>query len=315
VTPTPAPPRSAYLALAAVCVIWGTTYLAIRLSLDAFPPALLGAVRWIVAGTILTGITVARGERMPGPHAWRDLSVQGLLLLGLGNGGVNWAEQYVPSGLSAVIIATVPFFMIGVDRLFPGGARISREALVGLLVGFAGILMLVWPDLQLRDAAGARFAWGIVSLQIACLGWAIGSSYSKRHKHTGSVLGSTAVQMLAGGVAMLIVGLLAGEWRHVHLAPRGVAAASYLIVMGSLAGFVSYIYALKHLPVELVSIYAYVNPLIAVVLGALVAGETFTLRTILAMAIVFAGIALVRGASWLNRPWRLGAFRLGNVAR
>lgn len=310
-----APPRSAYAALLAVCVIWGTTYLAIRMSLETLPPALLGGVRWIVAGVILAMITRARGESLPGPHAWRDLSIQGLLLLGLGNGGVNWAEQYVPSGLSAVIIATVPFFMLAVDRLFPGGERIAREAILGLIVGFAGILLLVWPDLNLHNAAGAHFAWGVVSLQIACLGWAIGSSYSKRHKHSGSVLGSTAIQMLAGGVAMMAVGLVAGEWADVHVTRKGSAAIVYLILAGSLAGFVSYIHALKHLPVALVSIYAYVNPLIAVVLGALVAGEPFDLRTVAAMAIVFAGIALVRGGSWINRPWRFGSFRLGNLAR
>jgi drug/metabolite transporter (DMT)-like permease len=310
-----APPRSAYAALVAVCVIWGTTYLAIRLSLEALPPALLGGVRWIVAGVVLALITRARGESLPAPSAWRDLSIQGVLLLGLGNGGVNWAEQYVPSGLSAVIIATVPFFMLGVDRLFPDGERITRESVLGLIVGFAGILLLVWPDLRLRDAAGSHFAWGIVSLQIACLGWAIGSSYSKRHKHGSSVLGSTAVQMLAGGIAMLAVGLAVGEWSEVRLAPRGLMAVAYLIVVGSLGGFVSYIYALKHLPVALVSIYAYVNPLIAVVLGALVASEPFDLRTVAAMAIVFAGIGLVRSGSWINRPWRFGSFRLGNIAR
>jgi len=310
-----APPRSAYVALVAVCVIWGTTYLAIRLSLEALPPALLGGVRWIVAGVVLAVITRARGESLPGPSAWRDLSIQGLLLLGLGNGGVNWAEQYVPSGLSAVIIATVPFFMLGIDRLFPDGERITRESVLGLVVGFAGILLLVWPDLRLHDAAGSHFAWGIVSLQIACLGWAIGSSYSKRHKHGSSVLGSTAVQMLAGGIAMLAVGLALGEWSEVRLAPRGLMAVAYLIAAGSLGGFVSYIYALKHLPVALVSIYAYVNPLIAVVLGALVANEPFDLRTVAAMAIVFAGIALVRSGSWINRPWRFGSFRLGNIAR
>jgi drug/metabolite transporter (DMT)-like permease len=310
-----AAPRGAYLALAAVCVIWGTTYLAIRFSLQSFPPFLLGAVRWIVAGVLLTAITVARGERLPRFDAWRDLTVQGLLMLGFGNGGVNWAEQYVPSGLSAVIIATAPFFMIGVDRLFPGGERISREAFLGLIVGFAGIVLLVWPDLRLHDSAGAHFAWGILSLQMACLGWAIGSSYSKRHKHAGSVLGSTAAQMLAGGVAMLLVALLTGEMRHIQPSVQGWSAAGYLVVVGSLGGFVSYIYALKHLPVALVSIYAYVNPLIAVVLGAAIAGEPFDLRTVAAMAIVFAGIALVRGGAWLNRPWRFPSFRLGNLAR
>jgi drug/metabolite transporter (DMT)-like permease len=289
------PPAGAYAAWIAICVIWGTTYLAIRIGLEAVPPALMGAVRWITAGVLLAIITRARGEALPARDTWRDLSVQGLLMIGVGNGFVNWSEQFVPSGLAAVIIATSPFFMTGIEALFVGGERLTRPALVGLLVGFAGILVLLWPDLHVFDASGARFAWGVLALQGACLGWAIGSSYSKRHRHAGSVLGSTAIQMLAGGLALLIVGTITGEWSAVHLTGRGVWAIGYLIVAGSLGGFVSYIYALKHLPVALVSLYAYINPLIAVVLGALVAGEAFTMRTALAMAIVFVGIGLVRG--------------------
>ncbi len=303
-----APPRLAYVAWIAICVIWGTTYLAIRVGLEAFPPALLGAFRWIVAGLMLAAITRFRGERLPPVAEWRDPVIQGVLLLGFGNGCVNWAEQYVPSGLAAVIIATVPFFMTGVEAFFPNGERISRTALAGLGVGFAGILVLVWPDLQLGDAAGTHFLAGVVALQVACLGWAIGSSYSKRHKHADrSVLGMTSVQMLGGGVVMLLVGAMTGEWAGVHPTARGVGALVYLILAGSLAGFVSYIYALRHLPVALVSLYAYINPLIAVVLGALLLGEPFGMRTVIAMTVVFLGIGLVRLGP--SRVERLGTVR------
>jgi drug/metabolite transporter (DMT)-like permease len=288
------PPRLAYVAWAAICLIWGTTYLAIRIGLEALPPALMGGVRWTVASLLLSAVVLARGERLPGRDAWRDLSVQGLFMLGFGNGCVNWAEQYVPSGLAAVIIATAPFFMTGIEALFTDGERPSRAAMLGLIVGFSGILVLLWPDLRIHDAAGLHFVAGVLALQVACLGWAIGSAYSKRHRHPGqSVLGQAAVQMMAGGLIMFTVGTLSGEWSRVHMSGRGIAAMAYLILAGSLGGFVSYVYALRHLPVTLVSLYAYVNPLIAVILGAVLLGEPFGGRTLIAMAIVFVGIGLV----------------------
>ena len=297
-----APPRSAYIAWVAVCVIWGTTYLGIRIGLEALPPALMGGVRWTVAGLLLAIVTLARRERLPGRALWPSLALQGLLMLGIGNGFVNWAEQFVPSGLAAVIIATAPFWMSAVEALRSDGERLTRRSLAGLIVGFTGILVLVWPDLRLGEAAGLQFLAGLVALQLACLGWSIGSSYSKRHPHGASVFGATAVQMIFGGVLMLAVGTLAGEWRAVHLEGRGAWAIAYLIVVGSIGGFVSYIYALQHLPVVTVSLYAFANPLIAVILGALVLDEPFTVRTVIAMAIVFAGMALVRARSIATEP-------------
>jgi drug/metabolite transporter (DMT)-like permease len=292
-TPT-TPPRSAYVAWVAVCVIWGTTYLGIRVALEATPPALMGGLRWTVAGALLVAIATLRGERLPSVALWPSLGLQGLLMIGVGNGFVNWAEQYVPSGLAAVTLATSPFWMSGVEALRANGERLSRKALVGLVLGFTGILVLVWPDLNLGDSAGLQFTLGILALQVACLGWAIGSSYSKRHPHGASVIAATAVQMILGGLVMLAAGTLLGEWPRVHLEGRGVWALTYLVFVGSIGGFVSYIYALQHLPVATVSLYAYANPLIAVVLGALLLGESFTTRTVVSMSIVFAGMALVR---------------------
>ena len=289
-----APPRSAYVAWIAVCLIWGTTYLGIRIALEAVPPALMGGIRWTIAGAMLAAVVLARGERLPGPALWPSLALQGLLMIGFGNGFVNWAEQHVPSGLAAVTLATSPFWMSGVEALRRDGERLSRGALAGLILGFSGILVLVWPDLRLGDAAGLQFTLGVIALQVACLGWAIGSSYSKRHPHGASVFAATAVQMLLGGLMMLLAGTLLGEWPRVHLEGRGLWALTYLVFVGSIGGFVSYIYALQHLPVATVSLYAYANPLIAVALGALVLGEPFSMRTVVSMAIVFVAMGLVR---------------------
>ncbi len=292
-----APPRLAYVALVAVCVIWGTTYLGIRVALEAVPPALMGALRWLTAGSLLLAYAWFRGQALPHVGSWASLAVQGLLMIGFGNGFVNWAEQTVPSGLAAVVIATSPFFMAGVEALRADGERLSRRGLVGLVLGFVGIIVLVWPDLRFNDAGGTQFVLGLLALQGACLAWAVGSSYSKRHPHGDSVIGATAVQMLFGGLIMLVAGTLIGEWGLVSLHGRGVVALAYLTVVGSIGGFVSYIFALKYLPVSTVSIYAYINPLIAVILGALVLGEPFGLRTVVSMAIVFAGVALVKQPS------------------
>ncbi len=289
-----APPRSAYVAWIAVCVIWGTTYLGIRLALEAVPPMLMGGIRWTTAGALLAIVALARGERLPGRALWPSLALQGLLMLGFGNGFVNWAEQYVPSGLAAVTLATSPFWMSGVEAVRSDGERLSRGALAGLILGFSGILVLVWPDLHVGTAAGVQFLLGVIALQGACLGWAIGSSYSKRHPHGSSVFAATAVQMVFGGLMMLVAGTILGEWPGVHLEGRGLWALAYLMLVGSIGGFVSYVYALQHLPVATVSLYAYANPLIAVVLGAVVLREPFTMRTVVSMSIVFAGMALVR---------------------
>jgi drug/metabolite transporter (DMT)-like permease len=288
------PTRLAYTALVAVCIIWGTTYLGIRVALEAVPPALMGAFRWITAGTLLVAYTWLRGQPLPHVGSWGSLALQGLLMLGFGNGFVNWAEQSVPSGLAAVVIATSPFFMAGVEAFRVDGERLSRRALLGLVLGFVGILVLVWPDLHFQDTHGTRFVLGLLALQVACLGWAIGSSYSKRHPHGESVIGATAVQMIFGGLIMLVAGTLGGEWSRVSLHGRGVIALAYLIAAGSITGFVCYVYALKYLPVSTVSIYAYVNPLIAVILGAVLLHEPFGARTVVAMAIVFLGVALVK---------------------
>lgn len=300
--------HSAYLAWIVVCIVWGTTYLAIRVALETIPPFLMASCRWLTAGLCLTIALVARGERMPGPAAWPSLAVLGVLLMGIGNGGVVWAEQTVPSGLTAVLVAGIPFWMVGVERLMYGGDPITRGRLAGLVVGFAGIVLLVWPELHLNlgggveNAAGpgpdrfdrSSFLGGVAATQIACLGWAIGSSIARRRQHGENVLAASALQMVCAGVALGAVGLARGEWTELAFSDRTAGALAYLIVAGSIVGYSAYAYALKHLPVATVSLYAYVNPVIAVALGTLLLREPLSSRMLAAAAAVLAGVILVR---------------------
>lgn len=288
------PPRSAYVAWISVCVVWGTTYLAIRIALETIPPALLGGIRFVVAGLVLAIILRLRGEQLPGPRHWPALALMGALMLVMGNGFVVWAEQWVPSGIAAVVVASSPFWMASVEAVLPDGERLSRRTLTGMLIGFGGIVLLVWPDLVVLGTLGRQFAMGIIAIQLAAIGWSLGSSYSKRHARHENAFAASALQMLFGGALMLVLGTIRGEWTMLSFTPRTLLAELYLIVFGSFAGFAAYIYALKHLPVSTVSLYAYVNPVIAVLLGALVLDEPLGLRIVLASGLVLAGIAVVK---------------------
>jgi drug/metabolite transporter (DMT)-like permease len=275
-----------------VCLVWGTTYLGIRISLETIPPLLMSGFRWIAAGSLLIAALKIRGERMPPRRTWPSLALLGLLLLGFGNGAVVWAERTVPSGLTAVLVAMSPFWMVGIDAIRSDGEALTVRRVVGLIVGFAGIVMLVWPDIRL--AGGRAFLGGVMATQIACLGWAIGSTYARRRGHEENVLMTAAVEMLFGGVLLLAAGLAWGEWRMLAFNVRTSAALAYLVFVGAIAGFSAYAYALKHLPLATVSLYAYINPIIAVMLGILVLKEPFGARMVVAAAIVLVAMALVR---------------------
>jgi drug/metabolite transporter (DMT)-like permease len=283
--------RRAYLAWIAVCLIWGTTYLGIRIALETIPPFFMMASRWIVAGSLIIAVLKARGERLPPMRSWGELAVLGLLLLGFGNGGVVWAEQTVSSGLTAVLVSVSPFWMVGVEALMPDGERLTVRRVIGLFVGLAGIVVLVWPEIQI---GGGPFVGGLVSTQIACCGWAVGSAYARRHHRDENVLAISAFEMLFGGLMLLGASMVRHEWSVVAFNPRTGGALAYLIFAGAIGGFSAYAYALKHLPVATVSLYAYVNPVIAVILGTLVLKEPFSPRMALAVGVVLAGMALVR---------------------
>jgi drug/metabolite transporter (DMT)-like permease len=285
--------RRAWFAWIAVCVIWGTTYLAIKVALATIPPFLLGGLRYVSAGLLLAVILRARGHRLPAISTWPQLLVLGFLMLTMGNGGVVVAELSVPSGLTAVLIGTTPFWMLGVEALVSRDRLIHARQWIGLLIGFAGIVLLVWPDITAGGAAGRNFGWGVVAVQTACAGWAVGSAYTRRHVLPSNILGTAAMQMIFGGGFMLLIGTALGEWPALSFTPRTSAMFIYLTLAGSLVAFAAYSYALKHLDVAIVSLYTYVNPVIAVVLGTLLLDEPFHMRMVVAAAVILVGMATV----------------------
>ena len=288
--------RLAWIAWSAICLIWGTTYLAIKVALDTVPPFLMGGLRYFTGGIILAGLLRLRGHVLP-LSEWRTLAVLGVFMLLIGNGGVVWGEQFVPSGLTAVLIATSPFWMVSVDAMVTKGGHLNVRQWTGLVIGFLGIVLLVWPDIASSGKAGWGVVTGLVSVQFACAGWAIGSSYTRRHVMPKDVLGSAAIQMFFGGLYMLIVGSLLGEWRGLSFTPRTSLALAYLSLAGSVVAFAAYSYALQHLDIAVVSLYTYVNPIIAVALGTLLLGEPFHARMLVAGAVIVVGIVAVGPAA------------------
>jgi drug/metabolite transporter (DMT)-like permease len=217
-------------------------------------------------------------------------------MLLVGNGAVVWAEQWVPSGLAAVLVAAQPFWIAGIESVLPQGERLTARALTGLLIGFGGILVLVWPDLTAGGEWGRHFISGVIAIQLACLGWSLGSAYSKRRPPQENAIMASAFQMLFGGAWFLVIATLRGEWSDLAFTPRTLAAEAYLVVFGSFAGYSAYIYALKHLPITTVSLYSYVNPVIAVILGSLLADEVFGTRIVIGASVVLLGVAIVKMA-------------------
>jgi drug/metabolite transporter (DMT)-like permease len=282
------------LALAAVYVVWGSTYLAIRYAVETLPPFSMAGVRFLVAGGLLYGWARFRGTPRPAPVHWRSAAVVGGLLLLGGNGIVVWAEQFVDSGLTALLVSTTPFWMVLLHWLFQGGVRPGPRLIAGLVLGLVGVAMLA------RPGSGQVAPFAAVLLVLASLSWASGSLYSRRAPLPSSPLLGTGMEMISGGALLLGAGLIAGE--PARFDPAAVTAASlasflYLIFIGSLVGFTAYIWLLKAAPPSLASTYAYVNPMVAVFLGWAFAGEPVTSGTLLSAAVIVAGVALITTAS------------------
>jgi drug/metabolite transporter (DMT)-like permease len=195
-----------------------------------------------------------------------------------------------------VIVASNPFWMAATEAALPDGERLRARVVIGLIIGFSGIIVLVWPDLTVGSSGRRGFLGGVIALQIASIGWSLGSSYSRRHARTDNLLGTTASQMLAGGVIMMAAATVLGEWPHLYLTRRTAIALAYLSTVGAVGGFVAYTYALRHLPVSFVSLYAYINPVIAVALGVLWLHEALDSRMAIAAGLVLAGVAVVQWA-------------------
>ena len=283
----------AYIAFVTVCIVWGTTYVAITVALETVPVLLVAGLRWMFAGVVLSALMLATGRGLPKPRLWGPLALLGFLMNMVGNGFVVFAQQYVASGLTAVLIATTPFWSALIERLLPNGERFSKRSLSGLTLGFTGIIVLVWPELTHGGASGRAFVIGVIAIQLACIGWVIGTSYARRHELGDNPFRSTALQMVFSGIMLLSAATAHGDWAHLSFTPRTIAAMLYLSIAGSLVAYSAYIYAIQHLPLQLVSLYAYINPMIAVGLGTLLLNEPLSARILVAAALVFAGTWIV----------------------
>ena len=281
-------------AFAAVYLLWGSTYLAIRIGVESVPPLMLAGLRHITAGILLYPVLRWKTGARPTAAHWKTAAVIGFLMLFVGNGGVSWAEQTVPSGITALLVATVSLWLVIVDWLRPGGHRPVRKVALGLVLGFAGMVLLVGP--AHLGGSGRVDPRGAAVLVIASLSWACGSLYSKHGGMPSSVMLGVAMQSVAGGVVLLLAGLLTGEFRNFHftaVSSRSWVALAYLIVFGSGIGLSAYIYILQKSTAARVATYAFVNPVVALFLGWLIAGETISLRTVVAAVVILTAVILV----------------------
>ena len=281
-------------AFVAVYIVWGSTYLAIRYAVQTIPPFVMVGTRFAVSGLIL--YAWARWRRSPRPTAaqWRDATVTGALMLCCGNGAVSWAEQRVPSGIASLLVAVVPLWMVLVEWLRPRGERPRALVVAGVVIGLLGLAVLVGPA-SFRGEGDVDSA-GAVVLILGSLAWAAGSVFNRHGSRPDSAAMSTGLQMIGGSVALLLLGVMRGEIANVHL--RQISAASwagwiYLVTFGSLVGFTAYIYLLQTVSPAKASTYAYVNPLVAVLLGWAIAGESVSLRSLGAAAIILAAVAMI----------------------
>lgn len=292
-----ASPRTAPLVLAAfgaVYILWGSTYLAIRVGVETVPPLMLAGIRHFTVGLLLYPILRWKTGVRPSAANWKSVAITGCLLLFVGNGGVCWAEQIVPSGITALLVTMVSLWLVIVDWLRPGGHRPVPKVFLGLILGVGGVALLAGPShwggserVDLR---------GVAVLVLACFSWACGSIYSKHGSMPHSALLGVAMQSFSGGVALLVAGFVSGEFHRFHFAAvswHSWVALAYLIVFGSGIGLSAYLYILKKSTAARVATYALVNPVVALLLGWLFADEIISLRTVLATVVILTAVVLV----------------------
>lgn len=285
-------------AFAAVYLIWGSTYLGIRFAVESIPPFLMAGGRNLAAGTALFAFARWRGAAAPSWIQWRDAALAGMLMLVIGNGGVTWAEQRVPSGTAALLVALTPLWMVLLDWLRPGGVRPRALVGAGLVVGIAGVALLARGHGEHRDAA---YGWSVVALMASSFGWALGSIFNRSARKPSSPFMSVAIQMITGGAVLISLGGAQGEFGQFHLGRvTAVSLGSwlYLTVAGSIIGYTAYVWLLHVSTPARVATYAYVNPLIAVLLGCTLGHEVFSHELLVAGALIILAVALiVRGGA------------------
>jgi drug/metabolite transporter (DMT)-like permease len=288
-----------WLALLVLYIAWGSTYLAIRYAVESLPPFFMAGTRFLVAGLIVYAWRRLAGDPAPSRRHWRSAAIIGIFMLVGGLGGVTWAEQSVPSGITALLVAAVPLWIVVVDVLRPGGKRPSWQTAAGLLVGMGGILILAGPAMGSGNEGSNHLA-SVIVLLLATLSWAIGSVYSRGAELPKSTLLGTGMELLAGSAGLYIFGLATGEAGRLDLAAvstRSLLGLGYLIVVGSLIGFVAYTWLLRVAPTSTVATYAFVNPIVAVVLGSVLAREVLTPRVAIAIPLILSAVALIHFAA------------------
>lgn len=290
-----------WTALLALYIVWGSTFLAIRFAVETIPPFFNAGLRFLVAGIILLTWRKLAGDPLPTRKQWAALLIIGTLLLLGGNGLVSWAEQSIPSGVAALIIGADPMFLVVAEALRPGGVKPSKWVVLGLLVGFTGIYLLVGPS---RFSGGMNLdPLGVIALLAAALFWAVGSIYSKTVDLPKSALMMSGAEMLMGCLSLFLVSLATGELKDFSFAQVTTSSwlgLAYLTTVGSMVGFVSYAWLLKNAPISLVSTYAYVNPLVAVFLGFIFAGEELSLRILAATVIIVGSVFFINSGNKLK---------------
>jgi len=282
----------AYIAWIAICILWGTTYLFIRIGVESIPPMLFAGFRWIIAGSILITILKISGKQLPKKSDLIHIAIIGIALLGFGNGLVVVGEQYIESGLAALLITTVPFWMVGVESFLPKGQKLNWMVITGLIIGSLGVGLIFGGDL--KYIFETKYLLGVLSILGAVVAWSLGSVYSKYKKVSVHPLMSASVQMLMAGSLQILLGSVLGEFSVLHFTQSGIMSLAYLVVFGSIFGYGSYIYAIEHLPLSLVSTYAYVNPIIALILGWIFLNEQLSVFTLIAAVVIIIGVVLVK---------------------
>ncbi len=290
--------NSGLIAYILVCIIWGSTYLAIRIGVQSFPPFLFAGIRFLIAGTIL--LSFAYLKKMEFPKEKKDywkISIVGLFLLTIANSFVVLAEMKINSSTAALFIAVIPIFIAIIEQFIPGGSPISSLGWIGMLIGFSGVGILSF-------SSGGEFdtdIMGIILLIFASLAWAIGSIYSKRTVFTGSVVAQIGVQMVSAGLVQTLAGIILGESSRMNYSPQGIGALIYLILIGSLVGYTSYIYLISVWPVSKAGTYAYVNPVVAMFLGWLFLSEPITIKMMISAILILMGVIIVQRSKVIEK--------------
>ena len=290
------------VAFAALYLIWGSTYLGIRFAIETIPPFLMAGTRFLIAGLIMYAIAWSQGIGRSSWANWRTSLIIGACLLLGGNGGVTISEKYIDSGLAAVVVAVVPIYIVVIGWATGMAPRPTPIVWLGLVGGFVGVGILFGPALRFSSSDGSHPAIGMSILLVSSFIWSTGSLYSRAAKHAASPFLTAAQQMICGGVLLLLTGVLTGELRRFYpesMSILSVASFAYLVIIGAVVGYTAYIWLLRHCDPAKVATYAYVNPIVAVLLGAVFAGETLSMRTLVAASLIIGSVALVITAQQL----------------